>query len=140
MADTPKKHRVFVYGTLKRGIHNHRLLETSDFIGEAYTVDTFRMYQTGFPVLFLSDDPNARSVFGEVYDVNDETLARLDQLESEGRMYDRKKVNVQLIADEPYRVIDANVGIYIGNSEYWKNHKLPEFTEVNNHGELQWHP
>lgn len=139
MADKPhKKHRVFVYGTLKRGIHNHRLLETSDFFGEAYTVDTFRMYQTGFPVIFMSDHPDAKSVFGEVYDVDDETLERLDQLESAGYMYDRRQVNVICLAGGG--VIDGNVNIYIGNDKYWQNHKLPEFTEANNHGELEWHP
>ena len=132
------KHRVFVYGTLKRGIHNHRLLEGSDYIGEAYTIDTFRMYTTGFPVIFHSEEPDAKAVFGEVYDVDDDTLKRLDQLEAEGSMYNREKVNV--ICVDAGKIIDANVGIYVGNSKYWEKHNMPRYTEVNNHHELVWRP
>lgn len=138
-----KKHRVFVYGTLKRGIHNHRLLETSEYIGEGFTVEKFRMYTTGFPVLFESDHPDAKSVFGEVYDVDDDTLKRLDQLEAEGRMYDRKDITVYLTSGPPgYTggVYDGAVQCYIGNEQYWKNSKIPEYTKCNNHDELEWLP
>lgn len=34
-------HRVFVYGTLKRGYPNNPLLEGSEFLGEAVTVLTY---------------------------------------------------------------------------------------------------
>lgn len=136
-----KKHRVFVYGTLKRGIHNHRLLEQSQYIGEAFTVEKFRMYTTGFPVLF--EDLEGKSVFGEVYDVDEETLKNLDHLEAEGRMYDRKHVTVYLTSGPPgYTggVYDGGVQCYIGNEQYWKDSNIPEYTKCNPHDELEWHP
>jgi gamma-glutamylaminecyclotransferase len=132
-----KKHRVFVYGTLKRGLTNHRLLVESDFIGAAYTVDTFRMYHVGFPVIFFDNHPDAKAVYGEVYDVDDETLARLDSLESEGHMYDRRPINVVLEHDD--RTIDANVNVYIGNGDYWEDiQSHQEHVDVNEHDELVW--
>jgi gamma-glutamylcyclotransferase (GGCT)/AIG2-like uncharacterized protein YtfP len=137
------KHRVFVYGTLKRGIHNHRLLEKSQFIGEAFTVEKFRMYNVGFPIIHESDHPDAKSVFGEVYDVDDETLARLDSLEAEGKMYDRKAVTVYLTSGPPgYTggVFDGGVHCYIGNPEYWKDSRAVEYVHCNVHDELEWHP
>lgn len=138
-----KKHRVFVYGTLKRGIHNNRLLENSDFIGNAYTLDTFKMFHVGFPVIFFDNHPDAKPVYGEVYDVDDDTLKSLDNLEAEGSMYDRKEINVQL--DHPHtqqgRVVDANVSVYIGNSGYWQHLKAnQEYTSVNSYDELEWRP
>lgn len=137
-----KKHRVFVYGTLKKGIHNHRLLVSSDFIGNAYTLDTFKMFHVGFPVIKFSDHPDAKSVYGEVYDVDDETLKRLDSLESEGSMYDRKQINVVIDDAGPFSgdTVDTNVHIYVGNDAYWDDTKHPEYTSVNAHDELEWRP
>ena len=43
MSDAPRD-RVFVYGTLKRGVCNHVLLDEAEFIGEATTVARFGLY------------------------------------------------------------------------------------------------
>jgi gamma-glutamylcyclotransferase (GGCT)/AIG2-like uncharacterized protein YtfP len=40
-------HRVFVYGTLKKGLHNHYLLQDSEFFGGAVTVPTYSMISVG---------------------------------------------------------------------------------------------
>jgi gamma-glutamylcyclotransferase (GGCT)/AIG2-like uncharacterized protein YtfP len=84
-------HRVFVYGTLKRGHPNNSLLVGSEFLGEAVTVPTYKMVETSFPVIM--PDPSGKPVAGEIYAVDDATLARLDQLEREGRSYDRMMID-----------------------------------------------
>jgi len=131
--------RVFVYGTLKKGINNHHLLATAQYVGEAYTVDTFKMRCVGFPVITPSDD--GLPVFGEVYDVDEDTSKRLDQLEAEGHMYDRKEVGVvfpkgQGMAGD--QIDTAN--IYIGNPGYWGAGRGAVYDTVNEHGELEWRP
>ena len=88
-------HRVFVYGTLKSGFWNHYLLKGCKFFGHAATVPTYKMIENGFPVIM--PDPEGKPLAGEVYTVDDETLARLDQLEREGSSYDRKLITL------PYR-------------------------------------
>lgn len=143
-----KKHRVFVYGTLKRGVHNHHLLSSAEFVGNAYTLDQFKMYHVGFPVIRESDHPDAKSVYGEVYDVDDDTLKKLDRLENEGVMYDRKLINVAMDQDNALQklthgrepLIDANVSVYVGNDKYWDGHTPQEYTSVNVHDELEWRP
>jgi gamma-glutamylcyclotransferase (GGCT)/AIG2-like uncharacterized protein YtfP len=82
-------HRVFVYGTLKSGFPNHYLLEGCEFFGRAVTVPTYKMIENGFPVII--PDPDGRRLAGEIYVVDDETLARLDRLEREGSSYDQRR-------------------------------------------------
>ena len=84
-------HRVFVYGTLKRGHPNNPLLAGSEFLGEGVTLPTYKMVATSFPAIM--PDPGGKPVAGEVYAVDDATLARLDQLEIEGRSYDRVMID-----------------------------------------------
>jgi gamma-glutamylcyclotransferase (GGCT)/AIG2-like uncharacterized protein YtfP len=60
-------HRVFVYGTLKRGYPNNPMLEGCEFLGEAVTVLTYKavtvpaykMVGTSFPVIM--PDPSVRT-------------------------------------------------------------------------------
>lgn len=74
------KNLVFVYGTLKRGFSNHYLLEKSTFIGEGVTEENMIMYERGIP--FLNDEEKGiTQIHGEVYEVTDRTLDKLDLLE-----------------------------------------------------------
>ncbi len=70
--------RVAVYGTLKQGQCNHFVLEGQSFIGHS-ELSTITLYDLGpYPAAKpeLSD-----GVVVEVYEVDDRTLSRLDQLE-----------------------------------------------------------
>lgn len=81
-------HRLMVYGTLKRGFGNNRLIEGAPFIADATIRGT--MYSMGgFPAVSLHGDTD---VHGEIFDVTDEQLARCDQLEGHPRWYLRQKV------------------------------------------------
>lgn len=79
---------VFVYGSLKRGFHNHHLLETSELLGEATSCDRFVMWGAGFP--FLASKSRGHRVAGELYLVDLETLQCLDHLEGHPRFYRRQ--------------------------------------------------
>lgn len=86
-------HTVFVYGTLKKGFGNHRLLEDAEYVGDAETTsDTYTMYNLGsFPGV---KEGGSTRVTGEVYKVNDEELASLHRLEGHPTFY--KAVNKQV--------------------------------------------
>lgn len=117
---TNDNHLIFVYGTLKRGIHNHSLLADSIYHGEGQTVEKFRMLLPSFPVIL--PDENGYPVKGELYQVDDEVLHRLDRLEGEGYVYHRKPVTIQLSNSE----IAAE--IYIGDDVLWahRNYDIEE--------------
>lgn len=71
--------KIFVYGTLKRGFHNHKCLGDSKFLTGAVLMD-FEVYDLpyGFPGI---KPKNGRGVFGEIYEVSEEQLPRVDMLE-----------------------------------------------------------
>lgn len=118
---------VLVYGTLKSGGYFHETLEGCPFLGDAFTtVPAFVLYEnTSFPVAFHignASDPRLKhrgKLFGEVYVVDPLTLLQLDRIESNGKMYSRKKITVKLIDqhEQANRFIQA--WIYCGVDRYW---------------------
>jgi len=94
--------RVFVYGTLKRGFARHYALSTQTFLGPATTRAGFRLYNLGsYPGLVRCED--GASIEGELYDVDDSCLEKLDVIEGVDQGLYRRDV-VQLLdpwIDEP---------------------------------------
>lgn len=107
--------KVFVYGTLKKGFHNHRCLEGAVYVKDAILAKPFRMFDTGgFPVILPATE-NSPGYFptGEIYELPESRageliLARLDRLESEGYMYHRKTVET---------MDGEEVSVYIGDEK-----------------------
>ncbi|SEQ56172.1 gamma-glutamylcyclotransferase family protein [Piscibacillus halophilus] len=72
-------HFIFVYGTLRHNERNHGLLKDSTLISQqAWTAG--RLIDTGhdYPALLLDSD---ELVYGEIYEVDDGVLAKVDELE-----------------------------------------------------------
>jgi gamma-glutamylcyclotransferase (GGCT)/AIG2-like uncharacterized protein YtfP len=85
--------KVFVYGTLKKGYHNHYLLKDAKYLGKNLTLPSFTMLNLGaFPgVVFGGNTP----IHGEVYEVDEATFARLDRLEGYPNFYNRTEIITQ---------------------------------------------
>lgn len=130
-------HRVFVYGSLKRGLDNHHLLNTAVFAGNASTAAPFRMMDGPYPVLRESDG-NGWRVSGELYEVDDCTLKALDDLEGvdEG-LYDRVEIDV-VTASSPARTLRAFV--YVGCASHWDRQPQSAYLTLNGEGHLDWVP
>ena len=72
--------KVFVYGTLRKGFGNHSLLYNANFVGKA-TIKA-AMYSMGYvPYVSLQTYEENDLVHGEVYEIDKDTLKRLDRLE-----------------------------------------------------------
>ena len=85
--------RVFVYGTLLAGEPNHRLLTGARLVAEARTKPAFELRDLGaFPGLVRGGE---HAVAGEVYEVDEATLAALDRLEGHPRFYERRTVRLE---------------------------------------------
>jgi len=94
--------RVFVYGTLRKGFGNHRLLEDAKFIGDG-EISGHLYLCYGLPmVLRHKDTPREEGssgtprVVGEVYEVDQFQLGDLDTLEGHPTCYKREVTNVTM--------------------------------------------
>jgi len=77
------KHKVFVYGTLRRGLGNHGYLANSRLVGEA-TINGYEMFDYGyFPAVVKGNGV----IHGEIYEISDKTLKQLDTLEGHPKFY-----------------------------------------------------
>lgn len=85
------KHKVFVYGTLKKGYCNHYiLLGKTPQSATAYNIQLHTGVEYPFAIR------GQGTVHGEVYEVDDEILRALDQLEQDHDDYYRELTPVLL--------------------------------------------
>jgi gamma-glutamylcyclotransferase (GGCT)/AIG2-like uncharacterized protein YtfP len=92
--------KVFVYGTLLKGMSRSHSLHNTQFIGLGMI--NASLYDLGaYPGIIESTD----SVFGEIYTIDSITLVALDHIEGydanyhDGSLYIRKEVDVTLLRD-----------------------------------------
>lgn len=85
--------KLFTYGSLRRGYHNHGLLRGSTFIGEYHTGPGYtKLEGPGFP--FLVVDETGDGCYGELYEVTDLTLEMIDRLEGTPDVYVRTLITI----------------------------------------------
>lgn len=107
--------KFLVYGTLKRGYGNNRLLQQgrANFLREQI-VPGYKLYNAGFPVAIPNENS---SILCELWEISpekcDETVKSLDRLEGEGRMYNRVE-------------IERDTFLYVGHPNFWNTYRLEE--------------
>ena len=84
---------VFTYGTLRKDSWNHVYIIDDKYIGICKTVKSYTMTNNSIP--FVSKEPNTRIV-GELYEVDQYVLNRLDGLEGHPQWYRRETVPVEV--------------------------------------------
>ncbi len=118
-------HLVFVYGSLKRGEHNHGLLRAAEYRGEARTGQQFRLYAfRDYPAL-VRDENDPQAIAGEIYAVDEATLRLLDRLEDNGRLYQRVMIDVDSL-QRPNERLRAWVYLFLGElhgASPWTNER-----------------
>lgn len=85
---------LFVYGTLKRGRKNHRLIAGQEFIGPARTEPRYRLFDCG-PHPALVADNDGIGVQGELYRVDEEELPDLDAFEEVPTLFQREEIRLE---------------------------------------------
>lgn len=85
------RYHLFVYGTLRKGWGNHRLIEDAEFLGEAETAGNHALLNVGpFPALYLMEQ--FCPVRGEVYLVDRNQFKAVERLEGYPHHYNRDRI------------------------------------------------
>ena len=85
-------HRLFVYGSLRSGEAEHALLERARPLGPCRTAAGFALVDLGeYPALVAGEG----TVEGELYEVDDATLAALDDYEDHPTLFERVSVDLE---------------------------------------------
>ena len=151
-------HRVFVYGSLIQGMGNHWLLKGSidkkfaNLIGKAVTKNKFKMitfHEKCFPYVLFDSIPikNAESteIIGEIYEVDDSTLKKLDNLESHPNWYKREMIQTSIgnawmyIMQDKETINNFDKYLCVNNGDWFDfkcgidilEDELPDFENIN---------
>jgi len=102
---------LFVYGTLKRGGENHRLLAGQRFVAEARTVAEFKLYQLeGYPGL-VPVFAGGNRIEGELWEVGPASLEELDRFEgTDVGLFARRRIPL----DRPHESESVEGYLYLG--------------------------
>lgn len=80
---------LFVYGTLKKGFGANDLLQPATLVAEDVPIRGFSMYSNGsFPMVVKSRNPKD-TVYGEIWEIHENTLRRLDSYEGHPHLFVR---------------------------------------------------
>lgn len=109
--------KLFVYGSLKRGKHNHDILKNAKFLTQAFIKSGYNMYVKYLP--YLIEEPGGMGVLGELYEIDEATLRMCDYIEGHPILYKRETV----------WVTDAETGEDLEAFVYLYNCELPKGLE-----------
>jgi len=132
-----KKYLVFVYGTLKKGYGNNYLLKNSKFVGMGFTKNKYFMQREGiaFPYALPSDyfkeipEHYKGHILGEVYEVDERTLERLDMLEGHPNFYQREITTI---------ILEDGTEVQTFIYHYYDFYGEEYLIEPDEHGFIEW--
>lgn len=99
------KQRLFCYGTLKQGYYFHDAYlgnGQSDFIGPAIASSDYSLYVGAQPHLIR--ETTDKPVKGELYEIDNELLGKIDNLEGHPVIYKRELIEIYL-ADSGEKIL-----------------------------------
>lgn len=114
--------KVAVYGTLKKGKHNHHLMDKlgCTFLGDAKTIEKYPLIFDGRLPFLFEENGIGENISLEIYDVNLDALNALDKFEGHPYFYCRKEIECRFDNDE---LVKAYVYFSAGERSYFP--KLP---------------
>ena len=88
--------KLFIYGTIKRGQCRADVMRGQKFLGSVKLVPMYKMFNLGqFPALVkVSGLDNGPMIEGELWEVDEDCIRRMDMIEGAPSFYRRQEVQV----------------------------------------------
>lgn len=118
---------VAVYGSLKRGFGNHRLLADARFMSHGIIKNSILVSLGAFPALYINQ-LSGDNVQVEVYRVTPEEFQSLDMLEGYPSFYNRSMFDIVINTDN-HEPLTIKSWIYHFNGDY--ANKYPRVHSIN---------
>lgn len=95
-------YKVFVFGTLKEGFPNYKINNGSRLEGSYLTKNKYPLYLIGkrFSPWLILEKGKGHHIRGQVFTVNDKTLADMDKLERINELDGYRRVEMTVISEE----------------------------------------
>ena len=96
MQSMSKKYKLFVYGTLRKGCHNHYFMRDAKFISNGYTEERMCLVahiDYRVPLTWL--DSHGTQLKGELYEIDEQSLAPIHGMEINSGYHAKKMVIVE---------------------------------------------
>jgi len=115
---------VAVYGSLRVGQGNHRIIAEYEPLSREWSVPEFTMHNLGgFPALVAGKN----TVLLELYKVDDDTFAQLDILEGYPHFYNRRQVRTSLGDAWVYFIEDLDHSHGVVDSGDWSEFLIQRY-------------
>ena len=95
-------HQIFVFGTLKEGFPNYNINKGIRLKGDYLTKNRYPLYVVGerFAPWLIIDKGNGHNVRGQVFTIDDATLADMDKLERITEVNGYRRMELTVISEE----------------------------------------
>lgn len=117
------KHKLFVYGTLKKGLSNHNyFLKDSKYITDLITPPKFTMLNFGgYPGVIPG---GTTRIAGQLFEVDTVTLKKLDRFEGHPSLFQRTPVQLGLSHNDSINS-EEPVWMYLFNNKLNPVERIP---------------
>jgi len=126
-------HQIFVFGTLKEGFPNFSVNDGVRIPGSYLTQPKYELYLVGdrFTPWIIPDQGDGMPISGEVYQVDDDGLARMDELERINYPDGYQRATIEVVNTQSKQV--STVFIYVKQAEQLDRNEiqdgpLPEYS------------
>ncbi len=124
------RYKLFVYGTLKRDLCNHHYLQKAKYLGKAITKSSFPLIAPkGWYPYLLDEEGEGHRVEGELYEVDEKTLANIDRLEEYPLYYTRRYIAVEDQKGQIHRAL----AYFLSEPIEWRGQKILKKFEPKKH-------
>jgi gamma-glutamylaminecyclotransferase len=120
------KHLIFVYGTLKKGFPNHdRYMQSAEKVGNYRTVENYPLVLIGqrYVPCMINAPGEGEHIEGELYEVDDDCLKRLDALERIKKPDGYRRLKICLKSVEKYNAVSLEAHAYLISPKFAKDRR-----------------